>query len=228
MMDFNVLNTGRIMTLNSKRADFKIVGLTTDEKTGNFWYDKLGLNENVISTITSKLKDYQYNTGQLYVPNFHNDFEADLGTKRTDALITNQVKLENTQFNPNYIAYNGDGTPSPLLLPTTDTISIFGEKTLTDLIVDDAYFKVLINGKQFSNKLFNTDGVQLISAIVGKYYSGASYTNGFSSDGITYTHKGSPITISNFDINILSSDNSPPDIGNDNSIIIQINKQMEN
>ncbi len=228
MMDFNVLNTGRIMTLNSKRGDFKIVGLTTDEKVGNFWYDKLGLNENVISTITSNLKNYEGNTGQLYVPNFHNDFEADLGTKRTDALITNQVKLENTQFNPNYIAYNGDGTPSPLLLPTTDTISIFGEKTLTDLIVDDAYFKVLINGKQFSNKLFNTDGVQLISAIVGKYYSGASYTNGFSSDGITYTHKGTPITISNFDINILSSDNSPPDIGNDNSIIIQINKQMEN
>lgn len=227
MMDFDVLNTGRIMTLNSKRGDFKIIGLTTNEKTGNFWYDKLGLNENVISTITTKLKDYQYITGELNVPNFNNNFNSDLGSKRTDALITNQVKLQNSQFSPNYISYNGDGaTPSPLLLPTEDTISIFGEKTLNDIIVNDAYFKVIINGSQFSNKLYDEEGIKLISAIVGKYYSGESYTNGFSSDGITYTHRGAPITLSNFNINILSSKNEIPIIGSDNTLIIQVNKQI--
>ena len=228
MMDFGV-GADRVMTMNTKRGDFKILGLTTDEKTGNFWYDKLGLNENVITNITSFKKNYGGTTGELYVPNFGNSFDFDLGTKRTDALVTNQLKLENKLFNPNYLSYSGDAaTPTPLLLPTDDTISIFGAKTLTDLIVDDAYFKVIINGKQFSNNLYNMDGVQLISAIVGKYYSGASYTNGFSSDGITYTHRGAPITISNFDIQILSSDNSLPNIGPDNSVIIQINNQIKN
>ena len=178
MMDFSTIGADpqRIMSINTKRSDFKIVGLTTDEKSGNFWYDKLGLNPNVITNITSFSKNYGGTTGTIHVPNFGNNFDLDLGIKRTDALVTNQLKLENKQFNPNYLLYNGDGaTPSPLYLPTTDTISIFGQKTLTDLVVDDAYFKVLINGKQFSNKLFNTDGVQLISAIVGKYYSGASH-----------------------------------------------------
>ena len=228
MKDFGV-GIDRVMTMNTKRSDFKIVGLTTDEKIGNFWFDKLGLNTNVITNITSFKKNYGGTTGELYVPSFGNNFEDDLGIKRTDALVTNQLKLENKLFNPNYLSYSGDAVPpTPLLLPTTDTISIFGAKTLTDLIVDDAYFKVLINGKQYSNNLYNTDGVQLISAIVGKYYSGASYTNGFSSDGITYTHRGAPITISNFDIQILSSDNSLPNIGPDNSIIIQINNQIKN
>ena len=227
MMDFGVA-PDRVMTMNTKRGDFKILGLTTNEKTGNFWYDKLGLNKNVITNITSFKKNYGGTTGELYVPSFGNNFEDDLGTKRTDALVTNQLKLENRSFNPNYLSYSGDAVPpTPLLLPTTDTISIFGEKTLTDLIVDDAYFKVIINGQQFSNNLYNMDGVQLISAIVGKYYSGASYTNGFSSDGITYTHRGEPIIISNFDITILSSDNCTPNIGNDNSIIIQINNQIQ-
>ena len=227
MMDFGVA-PDRVMTMNTKRGDFKILGLTTNEKTGNFWYDKLGLNKNVITNITSFKKNYGGTTGELYVPSFGNNFEDDLGTKRTDALVTNQLKLENRSFNPNYLSYSGDAVPpTPLLLPTTDTISIFGEKTLTDLIVDDAYFKVIINGQQFSNNLYNMDGVQLISAIVGKYYSGASYTNGFSSDGITYTHRGEPIIISNFDITILSSDNSTPNIGSDNSIIIQINNQIQ-
>ena len=228
MMDFGVA-PDRVMTMNTKRGDFKIVGLTTDEKSGNFWYDKLGLNTNVITNITSFKKNYGGTTGELYVPSFGNNFQDDLGIKRTDALVTNQLKLENKLFNPNYLSYSGDAAPpTPLLLPTTDTISIYGAKTLTDLIVDDAYFKVIINGKQFSNNLYNMDGVQLISAIVGKYYSGASYTNGFSSDGITYTHRGTPITISNFDIQILSSDNSLPNIGPDNSIIIQVNNQIKN
>jgi hypothetical protein len=228
MKDFTV-GIERIMTMNTKRGDFKIVGLTTDEKTGNFWFDKLGLNTNVITNITSVSKNYGGTTGELNVPSFGNSFEEDLGVKRTDALATNQLKLENKLFNPNYLSYSGDAVPpTPLLLPTDDTISIFGAKTLTDLVVTDAYFKVVISGKQYSNKLFNTDGTELISAIVGKYYSGASYTNGFSSDGITYTHRGAPITISNFDIQILSSDNSLPNIGPDNSIIIQINNQIKN
>ena len=228
MMDFGV-GVDRVMTMNTKRGDFKIVGLTTDEKSGNFWYDKLGLNPTVITNITSFKKNYGGTTGELYVPNFGNNFDLDLGIKRTDALATNQLKLENRLFNPNYLSYSGDAVPpTPLLLPTTDTISIFGAKTLTDLVVNDGYFKVRLNGGQYSNNLYNSEGIELISAIVGKYYSGASYTNGFSSDGITYTHRGAPITISNFDVSIVSSDNSDPNIGPDNSIIIQVNNQIKN
>lgn len=224
LQDFDV-NGERVMTMNTKRADFKIISLTTDEKLGNFWYDKLGLDPNIITPITSVKRDYGGVTNELYVPNFNFNVSADLGTRRTDALVTNQIKLENKLFNPDYLSYPGDGlTPSPLLLPTTDIINIYGKKTLNDVIVDDAYFKIIING--LSDKLYDEEGTKLISAIVGKYYSGQSYTNGFSSDGINYVHRGMPITLSNFNINILSSKNDIPNIGTDNTIIIQVNKQI--
>ena len=115
----------------------------------------------------------------------------------------------------------------PVLIPNTDTIDIFSLKTLNDLIVDDGYYKVVIRGTQAtSNRLHDDDGIRLISAIVGKYYSGESYTNGFATDGIQYIHRGEPITLSNFEIQITNSRNETPIIGTDNTIILQVNKNI--
>ena len=225
LQDFNVSGIGKIMTMSTKRADLKIISLTTNEKTGNFWFDGLGFDESILTPIGSKLRNYDGTTSFLNAPFFNYDVKNDLGIRRTDAYVSSQIQLQNERFNPDYLAFSGDGnSPTPLLAPTTDTINIYGTKTLNDLIVNDAYFKVIINGTPLSNKLYDEENVKLISAIVGKYYSGDSYTNGFSSDGITYIHKGLPITLSNFNIDILSSKNTRPNIGDDNSIIIQVNK----
>ena len=223
LQDFNVGGIGRIMTMSTKRGDLKIISLTTDEKTGNFWFDGLGFDESILTPIGSTLRNYDGTTSFLNVPFFNYDIKNDLGIRRTDAYVSSQIQLQNERFNPDYTAFSGDAN-TPLLAPTTDTINIYGTRTLNDLIVNDAYFKVIINGTPLSNKLYDEENIKLISAIVGKYYSGDSYTNGFSSDGITYIHKGLPITLSNFNIDILTSKNTRPNIGDDNSIIIQVNK----
>ena len=225
LQDFDVSGLGRIMTMNTKRADLKIFSLTTNEKTGNFWFDKLGFDESILTPLKSRLRTYGGTTGDLNVPIFNFNIKDDFGTRRTDCYTSLQLKLDNERFNPDYLQYSGDGnSPTPLLAPISDTIDIFGTKTLNDLIIDDAYFKIIIDGIATTNKLYDEENIKLISAIVGKYYSGESYTNGFSTDGITYIHRGIPITLNNFNINILSSKNTKPNIGPDNTIIIQVNK----
>jgi len=218
------ITTGRIITSNSKRADLKILSLSSNDG-GNFWFDKLGFDSSIITNVSSHLKEYD--TEQIYSINFNYKGHSDYGTKRTDAYINSSIQLANNLFNPNYLGYVGDGINTPFESVNTDTIQIFGSKTLNDLIVDDAYFKIIINGVPTSNKLYNEKNISLISGIVGKYYSGQSYTNGFSTDGINYIHTGEPITLSSFDIQILNSKDEDPNIGNDNSIIIQVNNMNQ-
>ena len=210
------------LTLDSKRGEIKILSMTTDEAEGNFWFDKLGFDSSILSSFTMKQRTY-FGSLTLEAPNFNYDPINELGISRTDAYCSSQILLGNSSFNPNYDLL----TTTPSYIPTTDTVQIFGSKTINDIIVNDAYFKLVINGISTSNQLYNDEGIELISGIVGKYYSGQSYTNGFSSDGIQYIHRGNPITLSNFNVSILDSKNKPPNIGNDNSIILEVNKNIQ-
>ena len=210
------------LALDSKRGEIKILSMTTDEAEGNFWFDKLGFDSSILSSFTMKPRTY-FGSFTYEAPNFNYDPINELGISRTDAYCSGQILLGNSNFNPNYSLLTG----SQSMIPTTDTVQIFGSKTINDIIVNDAYFKLVINGISTSNHLHNDEGIELISAIIGKYYSGQSYTNGFSSDGIQYVHRGNPITLSNFNVNILDSKNKPPNIGNDNSIIIEVNKNIQ-
>ena len=210
------------LALDSKRGEIKILSMTTDEPDGNFWFDKLGFDSSILSTYTLKPRTY-FGSFTYEVPNFNYNPINELGISRTDAYCSGQILLGNSNFNPNYSLLTG----SQSMIPTTDTVQIFGSKTINDIIVNDAYFKLVINGISTSNHLHNDEGIELISAIISKYYSGQSYTNGFSSDGIQYIHRGAPITLSNFNVNILDSKNKAPNIGNDNSIIIEVNKNIQ-
>ncbi len=218
----NVKKLGDYTSINTKRGDIKILSLTSNQG-GNFWYDKLGFDSSILTKVSQSKAEYDGNI-TLYSPNFSFNESADYGTRKTDAYINQSIQLANDKFNPNYSVYT-DATP--LDIPLSDTIQIFAKKTLNDVIVDDAYFKVIINGVPTSNKLYNEESINMISALVGKYYSGQSYTNGFSTDGISYTHRGSPITLSSFDISILNSKDQKPNIGDDNSIIIQVNNMIQ-
>ncbi len=218
----NVKKLGDYTSINTKRGDIKILSLTSNQG-GNFWYDKLGFDSSILTKVSQAKSGYN-STLTLYSPSFSFDEPADFGVRKTDAYINQSIQLANDKFNPNYSVYT-DATP--LDIPLSDTIQIFGKKTLNDVIVDDAYFKVIINGISTTNKLYNEESINMISALVGKYYSGQSYTNGFSTDGISYTHRGSPITLSSFDISILNSKDQKPNIGDDNTIIIQVNNMIQ-
>lgn len=219
-------DTGCILLtdMTSSRAD----GVTS----GNFWTDTLGFDRSILATVGRKFtpaNSYKsvgslnnYGTAR-YVPTF--DFaNQEMGVKRTAPYITPQLLMPNTNNMLNY-AYNAPRT-SPTdrqLILTTDTTQIFSSRTLQSILAQDAFFKIVINGIP-SNRLHTNDSVEFVSSIVSKYYSGQSYTNGFSSDSITYVHQGAPVQLSAFDINIYDSTNNPANIGPDNTVFIEITK----
>ena len=202
-----IFGNGDCMSLDTIRSEIRITSLTSsgDGDDKNFWFDKLGFDPSVITQIGSAIKnylDFQPDGGNanLYVPTFSNKGAVDFGISKTAPFVSGELIVQNNKFTVDYMA----NITYPVLIPNTDTIDIFSLKTLNDLIVDDGYYKVVIRGTQAtSNRLHDDDGIRLISAIVGKYYSGESYTNGFSTDGIQYIHRGEPIvTLSNFEIEI--------------------------
>jgi len=227
---FNVTGNGDFLTLDTKRSEIRITGLTStgDSPDENFWFDKLGFDRSILTTTGHALKEYPgFEPGggdaTIQAPTIGGKGTESLGVTKTDAFVSGDLLIQNDKFIVDYM----NNITYPILLPNTDTIAIFGTKTLNDLIVDDAYFKVIIRGNSAtSNRLHDTEGVSLISALVGKYYSGESYTNGFSSDGVTYIHRGAPIVLSAFEVEILNSRNQSPTIGTDNTIILQINKNI--
>jgi len=218
-------DTGCILLtdMTSSRAD----GVTT----GNFWTDTLGFDRSILATVGRKFtpaNSYR-SVGQLtdygtarYVPTF--DFaNQEMGVKRTAPYITPQLLMPNTNNMLNY-AYQPRTSPTDRqLILTTDTTQIFSSRTLQAILAQDAFFKIVINGIP-SNRLHTNDSVEFVSSIVSKYYSGQSYTNGFSSDSITYVHQGAPVQLSAFDINIYDSTNNPANIGPDNTVFIEITK----
>ena len=66
-----------------------------------------------------------------------------------------------------------------------------------------------------------------IASIVSRYYENNNYCNGSQADSVVYIHRGAPQSINNFRVRILDSTNKlATDIGSDNTIYIQINKQI--
>jgi len=211
--------------LDTIRAEMRITSLTSTnldkDDNSNFWYDSLGLDPSIITTIGSRQATYPIAGNQNEVqdvPTFSYS-KKNLGINYTAPFVDSSFLIKNESFNPNYV----DNGVTPILYPTTDTTQIFGSKSLSDIIVDDAYFKISISGFK-STDLHNEEGTQLITSIVSKYYSGQSYTNGFITDSVSYTHVGSPIVLSSFNVRITDSKNQIPNIGSDNSVIVEIIK----
>lgn len=225
-----VFGNGDCMSLDTIRAEIRITALTStgDGDDTNFWYDKLGFDGSIITQVGMTVKNYDDfepdgSTASLYVPTFSNKGASGFGITKTAPFVSGELLVQNNKFVVDYM----QNITYPVLLPNTDTIDIFAKKTLSDLIVDDAYFKIIIRGTTAtSNRLNDTDGISLISALVGKYYSSESYTTGYSTDGITYVHRGEPITLSSYEVEILNSRNETPIIGTDNTIILQVNKNI--
>jgi len=238
---------------NTDRASMLITNMTSvrqDAQPSDFWSDELGFDTKSIivsshsrtvaansylqiGDLTNKLTD------QSSVPVY--DFSgAEMGRKRTAPYLTASVIYPELQQVANYVLAYGPGNAGygePVVVPpaadnrpdgylgiaTTDTLSIFGRKTLADILTKDGFFRIIINGIPAA-RLHDHSSVQLISAVVSKYYSGSSYTNGFSSDSITYVHQGAPLQISTLNVQIQNSDGTLADVGVDNTIFIELIK----
>ena len=214
--------------LDTIRAEMRITSLTSTNldknDNSNFWFDSLGLDPSIITTVGSRQATYPIANNQNEVQNVptFSYSKKKLGINYTEPYVDSSFLIKNESFNPNYV----DNETTPILYPTTDTTQIFGSKSLSDIIIDDGYFKLSISGFT-STDLHNEQGKELITSIISKYYSGQSYTNGFITDSISYTHVGAPIVLSSFNVRITDSKNEIPNIGNDNTIIIEVIKPFK-
>ena len=84
-----------------------------------------------------------------------------------------------------------------------------------------AKFRNVVTGKS-ANK-------NNIVGIIGRFYELNSYTQGSESDSLVYTHGGAPLLLDSFKCRILDSDkNLAGNLGNDNTIFMQVNRAPKN
>ena len=107
----------------------------------------------------------------------------------------------------------------------TTPVTILG-KTIVPGTILDPFFMIELSGIN-RNELYGLpQNNKLISQVVGRYYTTASYTEGSSDGSITYVHRGEPMMISELGIRILDSGGAElgaDEIKDESAIILQIN-----
>ena len=89
-------------------------------------------------------------------------------------------------------------------------------------LLSSAFYFVKLSGC-FTNTLVSSDKITRdINAIVSRYYSLGSYTSTSLDPSMIYTHRGEPILLTEANITILNPDRSIANVGNDNTIFIEI------
>lgn len=91
--------------------------------------------------------------------------------------------------------------------------------------IDFGYFLIDIASQWGAAKFVGAKGYRSdnIRAVVGRYYSQASYTTGTEADAIPYTHKGLPIVLNSFDIEILAPNKQiAPNLGTDSAVFLEV------
>lgn len=107
------------------------------------------------------------------------------------------------------------------------TQSIYASNSISLSGTNTPYFLIDINIPFLNDLITRTGDRKTIYAIVSKYYSLDSYTTKEGST-ILYTHIGAPTQLSSFKIRILNPDYTLSDeIGNDNTLFLQINKAQK-
>jgi len=94
--------------------------------------------------------------------------------------------------------------------------------------VDDPYYKIEVGSKLFNNFNGDPNYNRSVSSIISKYYASGNFTSSYNEGSISYIHKGQPVTIDNFKCRILNSEGQlAGDVGNRNSIFLEITKVMD-
>ena len=183
-----------------------------------FWQNVLGFGENCNYAPGIKTADESFR-GQSFhsLPLFST---ASPGVNYTEALDT----IDN-------VVSKGEGTfmyppATPFYVTQEDTAEILAINTVKVDTLPDAYFMVQLKCKLFSNLINATDVYKNIQAIVSRYQTIGNYTStSGGQSSIVYTHSGSDIMLSSFEIAILDPNFKNSDnIGSDNTVFIEVVK----
>tara|TARA_R100000654_G_scaffold19326_4_gene39556 strand:+ start:5045 stop:6859 length:1815 start_codon:yes stop_codon:yes gene_type:complete len=123
-------------------------------------------------------------------------------------------------------ALSGDRT-TPVGETSSNTTSIYAKTSQEgDGLLEEPYFLVDIGLNAPQKYMGQGFQANSIKAVVGKYYSTNSYTNGSVNDSlIPYTHRGDPFNLSTLRIRILDPDHDMAEnIGDNNAVFVEIIK----
>lgn len=216
---YNVNKTGGIYLTNlesfsvatGKSTDFWDVSLGFDLSTllTTWRYQQFTTTgpgaENILIITSMGLQDGTNVTGQLRV--------LDSGVDKNDPRTQNKPAV---------------GTPIFATADATKTIGIGSNlNTSLDAVNNFGYYLIEVKSN-FKNKFFTEDNnYNHIAQIVNRYYELNSYTSAESGQ-VVYVHQGEPALLQSFHCRVLTSDKQlAPNIGNDNTIHLEIVKSSQ-
>ncbi len=212
-------NPAYIYYNDKKKGDIIITGL---EPFQSFWNEKLGISGNIIGQSQNKPFKIAVGGGQsadIHVP----VLSIQAGVNMTEPFLGTDVLIPKNKFIPLASDY-----ATVLKFPNLNTTSIYGEKTLNQITNINGYFLIEVRGYNNGTRIIGSNNIDDISAIVSRYYTSPSYTNGYSSDSIVYTHSGQSVELSNFTIRILDPDRTPAKgIGTNSCVYLMIEKPLK-
>jgi len=198
----------------------------------SLWVDKLGFTADVAysSVVYKTGTGITFTTagGQVITPSVETmdhlvegiNFTGDLAS--TDTL---NFKSDKKDAAHGY-CYDLVGTAiSGVSTAIVNTYPVVGNNIAQGVKQANGYYLVEVDGG-FPSKLIGHDkATNKVQAVVGRYYSGNTYTQSTGGEGaIVYQHKGNPIQLSNLKCRITLPDGSLPNLGPDNTIFLKITK----
>jgi len=207
---------------------------TLDSTTGeeiNFFTERLGFDlADLCANFEYKNLDFEaYNTSNYinfalpYIPNLKRGVNF---TENID-VIDNIVKKDIWPKIPTM-------PDLPFSSTSNETYEIKATNITNELLLNTGYFLIDISGIGINNRVIGQNmNSTSIRGIVGRYYNVGSGTNTYTSGGaetsINYIHYGEPVIINSFTVKILDSEGneSPQDLGPDNSIFLNVINKIE-
>lgn len=184
-----------------------------------FWNDVLGFGTDVTNyaptrrTTDVAFRGFNYHALPLFS-------SAKSGVNFTQALDTIDNVVDKTTDEFYYVK------APPYYTTQEDTDEILAQSAVKVDTLPDAYFMVQLKCKLFSNLVNATDVYKNIQAIVSRYQTLGNYTSVSGGQAsIVYTHQGSDVMLSSFEVAILDPTfKNSTNIGSDNTIFIEVVK----
>ena len=145
-----------------------------------------------------------------------------------DVLVSKTANELNTAFSNATPFYDRPGlSPAGVNSAVSQFIGIYGHDVMNTEAQSNAYYKIEISMDGVTSDLRGADqGSNRIQAIIGRYYSGATFTQSVGGEGsIPYVHKGPPQKLSHFGVRVLMPDGSLANLADDNTVFLTITKK---
>ena len=221
---------------------FASLSATLDEDNSpyDFWKAKLGITPNNICVNYQHIKvDIASIGGACEIPEFDdlvNGVNLTEGLQSIDTVISKvsgaSPSVQDFMKVPNL---ERDIPTNSTIIPDdykanigTETIPIYGDDIFQQTNFKFGYFQISIDAS-FKQYLVSQETVKrTIKGIVSRYFERNNYTSGTTDAGFIYIHRGEPIQLSGLKIRILdSSGKLASNIGNDNTVFLEIRKPLK-